>query len=271
MSKTDGANKASGFNGTIKLDVRDSTPDWNAFLAKKAPKDAPNVLVILYDDTGCAAWSACGGRIEMPTLDRLAKNGLTYSQWHTTAVCSPTRSCFLTGRNHHQNAFGSIAESAVGFPGYSGHIPDDIAPMAKVLRDAGWSTFWVGKNHNVPVDAFDMAASRKSWPLGLGYDLSTVSSAARQTSGSATDRGQSHRRAALLRGRRLSLLEGTSPTRPSLSFAIQSNRKPTSPGTCGTARAQIMLRIMLHRTISTSTKASSMTATSLIANGCSNA
>jgi arylsulfatase A-like enzyme len=106
----------------------------------------------------------------MPTLDRLAKNGLTYSQWHTTAVCSPTRSCFLTGRNHHHNGFGSIAEMALGFAGYSGHLPRENGTMATVLRDAGWSTYWVGKNHNVPVDAFDMGGSKKTWPLGLGYD-----------------------------------------------------------------------------------------------------
>jgi len=128
------------------------------------------VLVILYDDTGQAAWSPYGGRINMPTLDQLAKNGLTYTQWHTTSVCSPTRSCFLTGRNHHQKGCGSISESAVGFPGYSGHIPKENATIATVLRDAGWSTFWVGKNHNVPVDAFDIGGSKKSWPLGLGYD-----------------------------------------------------------------------------------------------------
>jgi arylsulfatase len=158
------------FKGKIALDIRDSTSDWDAFLAKPAPKDAPNVLVILYDDTGQAAWSPYGGRIEMPTLDRLAKNGLIYTQWHTTAVCSPTRSCFLTGRNHHQNGFGTISESAVGFPGYNGHIPVENGTIAQILRDAGWSTFWVGKNHNVPVDAFDMGASKKRWPLGLGYD-----------------------------------------------------------------------------------------------------
>jgi arylsulfatase len=158
------------FKGTIKLDVRDSKPDWDAFLDTKAPKDAPNVLVILYDDTGQATWSPYGGRVEMPTLDRLAKNGLIYTQWHTTAVCSPTRSCFLTGRNHHANGYGAISEAATGFPGYSGHIPLENATIAQVLRDAGWSTFWIGKNHNVPVDAFDMGASKKRWPLGLGYD-----------------------------------------------------------------------------------------------------
>jgi arylsulfatase len=160
----------SKFKGTISLDIRDSKPDWSAFLDPKAPEDAPNVLVILYDDTGCAAWSTYGGRINMPTLDRLARNGLTYTQWHTTSVCSPTRSTFLTGRNHHQNGFGTIAESAAGFPGYAGHIPPENATIATVLRNAGWSTFWIGKNHNVPVDAFDIAANRKHWPLGLGYD-----------------------------------------------------------------------------------------------------
>ena len=158
------------FNGKIELDIRDSKPDWDAFLYKKAPKDAPNVLVILYDDTGCAAWSPYGGRIAMPTMDRLAANGLTYTQWHTTAVCSPTRSCFLTGRNHHANGFGSISEMAVGFPGYCGHIPPENGTIAHVLRNAGWSTFWIGKNHNVPVDAFSIGASKKNWPLGLGYD-----------------------------------------------------------------------------------------------------
>jgi hypothetical protein len=93
---------ARTFKGSIKLDIRDSKPDWEAFLDTRAPKDAPNVLVILYDDTGQAAWSPYGGRIEMPTMDRLAKKGLTYTQWHTTAVCSPTRSTFLTGRNHRR-------------------------------------------------------------------------------------------------------------------------------------------------------------------------
>src|ERR1700754_4408483 len=126
------------FKGTINLDIRNSKPDWDAFLADKAPHDAPNVLVILYDDTGCAAWSPYGGRIDMPTMDRLAKEGLTYSQWHTTSGCSPTRSCFLTGRNHHHNGFGTISEAAIGFPGYNCHIPPENGTIAQVLRDAGW-------------------------------------------------------------------------------------------------------------------------------------
>ena len=158
------------FNGEIKLDVRDSVADWDAFTASTPPEGAPNVLVVLYDDTGCAAWSPYGGRIQMPTMDRLAANGLTYAQWHTTALCSPTRSTFLTGRNHHSNGFASISESSTGFPGYSSHIPPENGTIAHVLRDAGYSTFWVGKNHNVPVDAWTQGSSKKEWPLGMGYD-----------------------------------------------------------------------------------------------------
>ena len=161
---------AREFQGKIELDVRDSQPDWEAFLPGKAPEGAPNVLVVLYDDTGQAAWSPYGGRINMPTMDRLAAGGLTYSQWHTTALCSPTRSTFLTGRNHHQNGFATISESSTGFPGYSSHIPPTNATMANVLREAGWSTYWVGKNHNVPVDEWTMGSSKKRWPLGQGYD-----------------------------------------------------------------------------------------------------
>ena len=157
------------FQGDIKLDVRQSTADWPAFLANKAPEGAPNVLVVLYDDTGCAAWSTYGGHINMPTMDRLAANGLTYSQWHTTALCSPTRSTFLTGRNHHLNGFAPISESSTGF-GYSSHIPPENVTMAHLLRDAGWSTFWVGKNHNVPIDEWTAGASKKNWPLAQGYD-----------------------------------------------------------------------------------------------------
>src|SRR5262249_38765664 len=85
------------FKGVIKLDVRDSKPDWTPFTLKRAPDGAPNVLIVLYDDTGLAAWSPFGGRINMPTLQKLADNGLRFSQWHTTALCSPTRSTFLTG------------------------------------------------------------------------------------------------------------------------------------------------------------------------------
>lgn len=158
------------FQGKIELDVRDSQGDWDAFLPSRAPEGAPNVLVVLYDDTGQAAWSPYGGRIEMPTMDRLAAGGLTYTQWHTTALCSPTRSTFLTGRNHHANGFATISESSTGFPGYNSHVPPENVPMAHLLRDAGWATFWVGKNHNIPIDEWTAGASKKGWPLAQGYD-----------------------------------------------------------------------------------------------------
>jgi hypothetical protein len=105
------------FKGIIELDVRKSKPDWTPFLPKKAPEGAPNILFILYDDTGLAAWSPFGGRVNMPTLQQLADQGLRYTQWHTTALCSPTRSTILTGRNHHLNGMAAITEAATGFPG----------------------------------------------------------------------------------------------------------------------------------------------------------
>src|SRR5579864_7019384 len=122
---------ARPFKGIINLDIRDSKPDWPAFLANKAPEDAPNVLVILYDDTGLAAWSPFGGRINMPTLQRLADNGLMYSQWHTTALCSPTRSTFLTGRNHNVNRCASIMEGTDGYPGAAGRLPAECATIGQ--------------------------------------------------------------------------------------------------------------------------------------------
>jgi len=159
-----------GFKGTIALDVRNSKSDWTPFTPKQAPKGAPNILFILYDDTGQAAWSPYGGRINMPTLDKLAANGLTYTQWHTTALCSPTRSTILTGRNHHLNGMASITEAADGFPGASGRIPDNCAPFAQIMRDNGWSTFWIGKNHNVPEQDVAPGGSRSEWPTQMGFD-----------------------------------------------------------------------------------------------------
>jgi arylsulfatase len=159
-----------GFKGTIKLDVRDSTPDWESYTPKKAAPGSPNILVILYDDTGLAAWSPYGGRINMPTMDKLASNGLTYSQWHTCALCSPTRSTFLTGRNHHLNGMAAITEAASGFPGADGRIPDQCVTIGEILQDNGYSTFWLGKDHNVPEQDVASGASRKQWPLQKGFD-----------------------------------------------------------------------------------------------------
>jgi len=158
------------FAGKIELDVRDSVPDWKPYELTRASADSPNVLVVLYDDTGLAAWSPYGGRINMPTMDRLAANGLTYTQWHTTALCSPTRSTLLTGRNHHLNGCATIMEATDGFPGASGRIPDKCATVSHVLQDDGYSTFWVGKDHNVPEEDNAPGGNRSMWPLQLGFD-----------------------------------------------------------------------------------------------------
>jgi arylsulfatase len=158
------------FKGVIKLDVRDSKQDWEPYLPVKAPEGAPNILFVLYDDTGLAAWSPFGGGINMPTLQKLADRGLMYSQWHTTALCSPTRSTLLTGRNHHMCGNAAITEAASGFPGQHGRIPDSCATIGQILQEGGWSTFWVGKNHNVPEQDVASGASRKQWPLQKGFD-----------------------------------------------------------------------------------------------------
>jgi arylsulfatase A-like enzyme len=158
------------FKGVIKLDVRDSMPDWGPYELTRAPEGSPNILIVLYDDTGLAAWSPYGGRINMPTLDRLAADGLTYTQWHTTALCSPTRSTFLTGRNHHVNRCASITEGSMGFPGAAGRLPAECATIGQVLQDNGYATMWLGKNHNVPVEDLSPAGSRSEWPLSKGFD-----------------------------------------------------------------------------------------------------
>jgi arylsulfatase len=158
------------FKGVIKLDVRDSKPDWAPYTLPAPPKGAPNVLVILFDDTGLAAWSPFGGRINMPTLQKLADNGLAYSQWHTTALCSPTRSCFLTGRNHNVNRCASIMEGTDGYPGAAGRLPAECATIGQVLQDNGYGTYWVGKDHNVPTEDTGAGGSKSEWPLNKGFD-----------------------------------------------------------------------------------------------------
>lgn len=162
--------RKQNFKGDIQLDVRDSKADWGPYTPKKAPEGAPNILFVLYDDTGLPAWSPYGGAINMPTLQKLADNGLMYTQWHTTALCSPTRSTLLTGRNHHLTGNAAITEGANGFPGAHGRIPEQCATIAEILQDNGWSTFWLGKNHNVPEQDVSSGGSRKEWPLQMGFD-----------------------------------------------------------------------------------------------------
>lgn len=116
----------------------------------KAPAGAPNVVIVLIDDIGFGASSAFGGPIKMPTLDKMATAGLRYNRFHTTALCSPTRTALLTGHNHHANNAGAIMELATAFPGNTGIRPREITPLAQILRQNGFSTAMFGKYHETP-------------------------------------------------------------------------------------------------------------------------
>ena len=156
------------FKGHIGPTVKDSIPAFPAEI--KAPQGAPNVLLILTDDVGFGASSTFGGPVPTPTMDRLAKEGLRYTQFHTTALCSPTRAALLTGRNHHSNATGVIMELATGFPGYNSLMPKSNGTFAEVLRQNGYNTAWYGKNHNVPDWQSSQAGPFDLWPTGLGFE-----------------------------------------------------------------------------------------------------
>jgi arylsulfatase A-like enzyme len=158
------------FKGTINIDVRDSTPDWEPYEQPKAPEGAPNVLFIVWDDTGFGALSPFGGPIQTPTMDRLAQGGLRYTQFHTTALCSPTRASLLTGRNHTTVGMACIAEATTGFPGSNGHIPFETATIAEVLSERGYNTYMLGKWHCCPEDETNMASTKRNWPTGRGFE-----------------------------------------------------------------------------------------------------
>jgi len=161
---------AKPFKGTINLDIRDSAPDWDPFEPPKAPDGAPSVVYIVLDDVGFSAMSCYGGPIETPNIDRIAGEGVRYTQWHTTALCSPTRSCLLTGRNHTRNSMACITEAAVGFPNASGTIPPENGMLPEILGELGWNTYMVGKWHLCPTDEMNLAGTRRNWPLGRGFE-----------------------------------------------------------------------------------------------------
>jgi arylsulfatase len=161
---------AEAFRGLVNIDIRDSVPDWSPYEQPKAPPGTPNVLYIVLDDVGFGALSCYGGLIDTPNIDRIAGAGLRYTQWHTTALCSPTRSCLLTGRNHTTNGMACITECASGFPSSNGHIPPSCATLAEMLVDRGFSTAAVGKWHLTAEDEMNLASTRRSWPLGRGLD-----------------------------------------------------------------------------------------------------
>ena len=161
---------AKPFRGTINVDIRDSEPDWTPFQPPQAPDGAPSVVYIVLDDVGYSAMSCYGGPIETPNIDRIAGRGVRYTQWHTTALCSPTRSCLLTGRNHTRNSMACITEAAVGFPNASGTIPPENGMLSEILGELGWNTYLVGKWHLCPTVEMNLASTRRNWPTGRGFE-----------------------------------------------------------------------------------------------------
>ncbi len=158
------------FKGTINVDIRDSVPDWTPFEPPKAPAGAPSVVYIVLDDVGFSAMSCYGGPIKTPNIERIAADGVRYTQWHTTALCSPTRSCLLTGRNHTRNSMACITEAAVGFPNASGTIPPENGMLPEILGERGWNTYMVGKWHLCPTVEMNVASTRRNWPSGRGFE-----------------------------------------------------------------------------------------------------
>lgn len=158
------------FSGKIGQTYRESTPDWAPALPLAAPEGAPNVLIIVLDDVGFGHIASYGGSIETPNLDRLAAGGLRYNNFHTTALCSPSRGALLTGRNHHAIGLAAITEAATGFPGNYGSIPKSAATIAETLKQNGYSTMALGKWHLTPYTAYTSAGPFDRWPLGMGFD-----------------------------------------------------------------------------------------------------
>jgi arylsulfatase len=155
------------FGGVIGRDWRDSQPWWPP--EPSPPAGAPNVLLIVLDDVGFAQLGCYGSDIETPVIDALAARGVRLANFHTTALCSPTRACLLTGRNHHDNGMGRVADLAMGYPGYCGRVPQENGFLSEILGEAGYVPYAVGKWHLTPDDETHMAASRASWPLGRGF------------------------------------------------------------------------------------------------------
>jgi arylsulfatase A-like enzyme len=156
------------FQGVIGRDFSDSTPWWPEQV--RARPGAPNVIIVVLDDVGFAQLGCFGSDIDTPSLDRLAAEGLRFTNFHTTALCSPTRACVLTGRNHHSNGMGRIVELATGFPGYDSCIPRANGLLSEVLAPRGYATWAVGKWHLTPEDECHHAAPRTRWPLGRGFE-----------------------------------------------------------------------------------------------------
>ena len=168
MAKLTEYKPGTAFPGVISRTADESTPAWPEPL--RAKQGAPNVLFIVQDDTGFGQLGCYGSPIQTPNLDELAKNGLRFNNMHTTALCSPTRSCILTGRNHHSNAMSCITEGSTGYPGGNGYIPFENGFLSETLLQHGYNTFAIGKWHLTPADQASAAGPYDRWPLGRGFE-----------------------------------------------------------------------------------------------------
>ena len=158
----------AAFPGVIGRTADESVPAWPA--PTRAPKGTPNVMLIVLDDTGFGQLGCFGSPIETPNLDALVGNGLRYNNMHTTALCSPSRSCIMTGRNHHSNGMALVTEFSTGFPGYDGNIPFENGFLSEILLAHGYSTYMLGKWHLIPSSQESAAGPYDRWPLGRGFE-----------------------------------------------------------------------------------------------------
>ena len=250
------------FKGKVNVDIRDSVPDWSPFEPPKAPDGAPSVVYIVLDDVGFSAMSCYGGPIATPNIDRIAGDGVRYTQWHTTALCSPTRSCLLTGRNHTRNSMACITEAASGFPNASGMIPPENGKIPEILGEQGWNTYMVGKWHLCPdggdeprLDAAQLA------DRAAASSAATGSSAPRPTSGIPTWSTTTIRSTSRGRPRRATTSARTSPTRRSSSSRTPRRSRRRSRSSSTTRRARATPRTTRPRSGSTGSRASSTWAT----------
>jgi arylsulfatase A-like enzyme len=156
------------FDGAIGMQADQSKPYWPATVVP--PKGAPNILLIMTDDQGYGVSGTFGGVVPTPAMDRIARMGLRYTQFHSTALCSPTRAALITGRNHHSVGFGIISEQSTGFPGYDSVIGPESATVGEVLKQNGYATSWFGKNHNTPSYTYSAAGPFNQWPVGMGFE-----------------------------------------------------------------------------------------------------
>jgi arylsulfatase A-like enzyme len=156
------------FGGVIEEKASESKAWWPPRVVP--PKGAPNVLLIMTDDQGFGAPSTFGGVIPTPTMDQIAKEGLRYTNFHSTSLCSPTRAAIITGRNHHSVGFGVVGEISTGFPGYDSIIPVDKGTIGTILKENGYATAWFGKDHNTPSFQSSQAGPFNQWPNGMGFD-----------------------------------------------------------------------------------------------------